>query len=143
MNFSLSRRVQMGLALLGINVCLGLGGLVAKASLPLPVRTPFPNAILLTKGVRLAGPGQMTVTRQYVAPASHRAVVEWYHGKDSLMPLPAVMWSGCSTHYFHRRQTVVPFLRDAFIEEEVTVCPTSHGVTIASVTALDLQGIAP
>jgi hypothetical protein len=107
------------------------------------VRAPFPNAILLTQGVRLAWPGRMTVTRQYVTPASHRAVVEWYRGKDSLMPLPAVMWSGCSTHHFQRRQTLVPFLRPMLIEEEVTVCPTPHGITITSVTALEFQGIAP
>ncbi len=143
MSFSLSRRIQMVLALLGVSVCLGLGALVAKASLPPPVRTPFPNAILLTKGVRLSGSDRVIVTRQYVASASHRAVVEWYRGKDSLMPLPAVMWSGCSTHQFHRRQTLVPFLRQMLIEEKVTVCPTSHGITIASVTALDFQGIAP
>ncbi len=143
MGLSLSRRVQMELALLGVSVCLGLGALVVKASLPPPVRTPFPSAVLLTEGVGLAWPGRMTVTRQYVAPASHRAVVEWYRGKDSLLPLPAVVWSGCSTHHFHRRQTLVPFLRDTIVEEEVTVCPTSHGITIASVTALDFQGIAP
>ena len=143
MGLSLSRRVQMGLALLGLGVCLGLGVLVANASLLPPVRTPFPSAVLLTEGARLAWPGRMTVTRQYVAPASHRAVVEWYRGKDSMLPLPAVMWSGCSVHHFHRRQTLMPFLRDALIEEEVTVCPTSHGITVTSVTALDFQGIAP
>lgn len=143
MGFSLNQRVQMGLALLGVSVGLGLGALAAKASLPPPVRTPFPGAVLLTQGVRLAGPSRMAVTRQYVAPASHRAVVESYRGKDSLMPLPAVMWSGCSTHHFHRRQPLVPFLRDVLVEEKVTVCPASHGITITSVTTLELQGSAP
>jgi hypothetical protein len=133
----------MGLALPGLSVCLLLGMVVAKASLPSPARTPFPNAILLTKGVRLAWPGPMTVTRQYLAPASHRAVVEWYRGKDSLMPLPSVMWSGCSTHLFHRRRSLVPFLRAMRVEEKVTVCPAAHGITITSVTALEFQSVAP
>jgi len=143
MGFSLSRHIQIGLALLGLGVCLMLGVLVAKASLPPPVRTPFPGVVLLAEGVRLAWSGRMTVTRQYVAPASHRDVVEWYRGKDSLMPLPAAMWSGCSPHHFDRRQTLVPFLRDSLIEEEVTVCPTSQGITITSVTTLYFPAIAP
>ena len=132
-----SQRVQIGLAL-GITWVVGMGLLLVapllKALMPSPVHTPFPGAALVTIAVRPTSTGDLTVTRHYRAAAPFREVAEWYQGKDSLMSLSAVTGPGCFQQSFSRSPALIPGVVRGNTTEEVTICSTTGGVAVNSVT---------
>ncbi len=130
-----SQRAQIGLSL-GITLAVGMSllliMLLLKALVPSPVHAPFPGAVLVTIAVRPVSTGNLTVTRHYQAAAPFREVAEWYQGKDSLMPLSAV--TGCFQQSFSRSPALIPGLVRGNTTEETTICSTTGGVTVTSIT---------
>ena len=142
-----SQRVQIGLFLgvtmLGLGMGLLIGVLFLKAVVPLPVRTPFPGGILKTVALRPTSTGSLMVTRHYQVTAPFREVAEWYQGKDSLMPLPAVMGPGCFQQSIRRSSALIPHVVHGSTTEEVTTCPTPSGVAVTSITTTHFRVFAP
>lgn len=139
MGWPFNRRVVIWLAVwagLAGAAALALAGAALLMGMRLPpLRQPFPGALPVSERRQIAWPRGLTATRQYVALAPHRDVVEWYRGKDSLTPLPRVMWTHCSQHGFQQRQSALGrFLKSSRIEETITICPTAGGVAVTSVT---------
>jgi hypothetical protein len=108
--------------------------LLLKALVPSPVHAPFPGAVLVTIAARPVSTGNLTVTRHYQAAAPFREVAEWYQGKDSLMPLSAVTGPGCFQQSFSRSPDLIPGLVRGNTTEEITICSTTSGVTVTSIT---------
>ncbi len=143
----MSRRAQIGLFLgltvLGLGLSLLIGAWFLKVVVPSPVRAPFPGAILETITVHPTATGSLVVTRHYRVLAPFRKAVEWYRGKDSLMPLPAVMGPHCFHQNFRRSLTLMPGVIRGGVTEKVTVCPTTRGVTVTSITMTHFQVLVP
>ena len=147
MGNGVSQRAQIGLFLgvtmLGLGMGLLIGALFLKAVVPLPVRTPFPGAILKTVALRPTSAGSLMVTRHYQVTAPFREVAEWYQGKDSLMPLPAAMGSSCFQQSFRRSLALIPGVVRGGTTEAVTICPTPSGVAVTSITTTHFWVFAP
>ncbi len=74
------------------------------------------------------------VSRHYQAAAPFHEVAEWYQGKDSLMPLSAVIGPGCFQQSFSRSPDLIPGVVRGNTTEKVTICSTTGGVTVATIT---------
>jgi len=125
--------------MLGLGLNLLIGGWSPKAWVSSPVHALFPGAILKAVAGSPTLTGGLKVNRHYQALASFREVAEWYQGKDSLMPLPAAMGSGCFQQSFQRRLLLIPGFIRGSITEEVTICPTTAGVAIISITTTQFR----
>lgn len=148
MGWPFSRRAVIWLAagagLLGAGAFLLAGAaLLVGLRLP-PLRQPYPGALSVSENRRMDWPRGLTATRQYVVLAPHRDVVEWYRGKDSLTPLPPIMWTHCSQHRFQRSQAALGrLLAGSRVEEKITICPSAGGIAVTSVTTYYFPSLGP
>lgn len=89
------------------------------------------------------GPREVTVTRLYSTTAPPREVIEWYWGKDSLMPLSNVLRTACSQYQYFRRHALLTFLRGGYTAEEIMICASPGYVTITSTTTFSFPASLP
>ncbi|MBI3361245.1 MAG: hypothetical protein HY023_09060 [Chloroflexi bacterium] len=142
MIISLGRSARLGL-LIGIvvpalTVCLLLVALLPGAIAIPTIHAPFPNATLVTESIQPKGLTALEVTRRYESPARYRDAVQWYQGKDSLMPVAATARSGCFQQTFRGRRGGFLSGLTGGAAEEVTVCSIFGRVTIESVTIISI-----
>ena len=104
-----------------------LYGQVTLRTVPPLVHAPFAKATLARQSVQATLAGGVMVYRQYGTHAPFYEVVEWYQGKDSLMPVLKSVQFGCFSQSFRAQPTVILSSVFGVATEEVTICATASG----------------
>lgn len=85
----------------------------------------------------------LRITRQYETSGPYRDAVEWYQGKDSLLPVPSTLPPGCFVQSFRHNLVLLRHMLWSQVEEQVTVCSAGERTTIISVITLRPPKITP
>ena len=133
----------LGLTLAILSVAWPVGSLIVKVILLPNVHAPYPEAILLTHSTQAHWLDSWRIIRQYEASGPYRDVVEWYQGKDSLLPLPGTLPPGCFAQSFRHKLVLLHPMLWSQVEEQVTVCAVDERTTIISVTTIHPPKISP
>jgi len=135
--------IWLGLALAVLSIAWLVGSRGRQAAAFLSVHAPYPSVVLLSQSAHAAWPDGLRVARRYQALGAYRDVVEWYQGKDSLLPVPSTLPPGCFHQSFRRNPSLFHRILRSQIEEQVTVCSVGGRTTVTSITLIRPPRLAP